>query len=372
MSNRKQKIKRGILNSALIKNPILFEAVGLSPVIAMTVSLKSAIILITASCIELLFIELFASLALKKVKRWIRMPIYAMLGVLLNLPIFAFFNHFTPNEAQNVGIFLPLIAVNSLVALHCERYAVKHSLKSTFIDAISACGGYALVILLIGILREIIGSGTLYSIDLHLPIHLSGMALPFGAFIMLGFLAAAAKAILAKVVPDAHPERAFNMQEISQSHLDNFKALLDTDFNPYADEEDETETVARKPRKEKVKKEKPESKDSTDKKAKTKKEKPKKEKKDKKDKKAKKQKPQKAAKVKKQKDAPVQSPEQVATEEKHREKRLERDSYLLDFDEMLSDLDAYKQKYSSSDTESKETASDADSAEQQEKGGDRE
>lgn len=364
MSNRKEKIKRAILNSALVKNPILFEAVGLSPVIAMTVSLKAAIILITASCIELLFIELFASLALKKVKRWIRMPIYALLGVLLNLPVFAFFNYFTPNEAQNVGIFLPLIAVNSLVALHCERYAVKHSVKSTLIDAVSACGGYALVILLVGILREIIGSGTLYSVDLHLPIHLSGMALPFGAFIILGFLAAAVKGILAKVMPDAHPERAFNLQEISQSHLDNFKALVDTDFNPYADEEDETETIARKPRKEKSKKEKPEENASYGKKPKKKKEKPKKEKKVKG---GKKQKPE---KNKNQQAVTHSVSEKPIAEEPLRQKRAERDSYLLDFDEMLSDLDAYKKKYSNSDAEKQEAKADEASAEQQEKGGD--
>lgn len=355
MAEPKNSLKKGMLSSALIKNPVLFEAVGLSPVLAMTTSLKSAIMLITASCVELIFIELFACLALKKVKRWLRMPIYALLGVLLNLPVFAFFNYIAPNESLYVGIFLPLIAVNSLIALHCERYAVKHSLKSTFIDAVFASVGYALVILLVSVVREIIGNGTIYSVDLHFPVKLSGMLLPFGGFLVLGFLAAIIKAILAKVVPDAHPERAFSMQEISQSHLDSFKSLLDTEFNPYADEEDETETTPRTKKAEKPKKEKTE-KPKTEKSKKEKPEKPKKQKEEKaKPQKAETPKKEKSSKPKKEKKVKkastkvekpkALSPEEQAQRKAKKEQRTVRDSYLVDFDEILSDLDAYKKSH---------------------------
>ena len=331
MSEQSKRVKANILNSAFIKNPVLFEAVGLSPVLAMTVSLKSAIILTTASCIELLFIELFSCLALKKVKRWLRMPIYAILGILLNLPILAFFYHFTPNEALYAGIFLPLLAVNSLVALHCERFAVKHSLKHTAIDAVFASLGYAFVILLLGAVREILGSGTIYSVDLHLPIKLSGMLLPFGGFLLLGFFAAAVKAILQKKMPNAHPERAFRMQEISESHLGSLKSLLDTDFNPYADEEDEVETEKRTP---KARKEKDDSHTKP-----SKKEKPKKPAKSRKAKSHKHEKKEKTPAPQK----PL-TPEELQKQEERAAKRAQRDGYLLDFDEMLSDLEAYQQK----------------------------
>lgn len=362
MAEPKGSLKKRILSSALIKNPILFEAVGLSPVLAMTVSLKSSIILAVASCVELVFIEFFASLALKKVKRWLRMPIYALLGVLLNLPVFAFFNYVAPNESLYAGIFLPLIAVNSLIALHCERYAVKHSVKSSLADAIFASLGYVFVILLVGTIREIIGSGTIYGVDLHFPVKLSGMLLPFGGFLILGFLAAVVKAILARTVPDAHPERAFSMQEISQSHLDSFKSLVDTEFNPYADEEDETETVPRmkksaKPKKEKA--EKPKSEKAKSKKPKAEKVKAEKAPKAKKEKKEKK--PKKAAAKPEQK-KPL-SLEETAKLEERREHRAVRDSYLLDFDEILSDLDAYKKAH-------EETTASEEAPKDTEKGGD--
>ena len=68
-----------------------------------------------------------------------------------------FFNRIAPNETANVSIFLPVIAVNSLIALHCERIAVRNNFKTTLVDAVSASVGYVFIIFLLGLLREIIG-----------------------------------------------------------------------------------------------------------------------------------------------------------------------------------------------------------------------
>ena len=337
MSDRNRKIADGIRNSALIQNPVLFEAIGIAPIAAIAVSLKTAIILAVASCLELVIIELFTCLALKKVKSYFRMPVYAALGMLINLPVFMFFAKFTPNEALNVGIFLPLLAVNSLIALHCERFAVKNKMKDTFVDAISAAAGYAFVLLLVGTAREILGSGTIYSIDLHLPVQLSGLLMPFGGLLLVGFLAAAVKALIAKRYPEEDPEKAFSLQEISESHVGSFRTLAQSDFNPYGDTEDEDSPRVKREKKEKPVKEKHGKK-------KTKQEK------------IKKEKPKKSGKVSKQKAKPdlatAEMPQSVPTaapvakteERPVRRARQEDDDYLLEFDEMLSELDSYKKK----------------------------
>lgn len=358
MSDRNRKIADGIRNSALIQNPVLFEAIGIAPIAAIAVSLKTAIILAVASCLELVIIELFTCLALKKVKSYFRMPVYAALGMLINLPVFMFFAKFTPNEALNVGIFLPLLAVNSLIALHCERFAVKNKMKDTFVDAISAAAGYAFVLLLVGTAREILGSGTIYSIDLHLPVQLSGLLMPFGGLLLLGFLAAAVKALIAKRYPEEDPENAFRMQEISESHVGSFRTLAQSDFNPYGDTEDED---APRVKREKAKKEKPV-------KEKRGKQKPKQEK-------IKKEKPKKSGKVSKKKAKPdavtPEMPQSVPTaapvakteERPVRRARQEDDDYLLEFDEMLSELDSYKKKQHEK-AEEAEKAAKAEKAEQ--------
>lgn len=355
MSDRNRKIADGIRNSALIQNPVLFEAIGIAPIAAIAVSLKTAIILAVASCLELVIIELFTCLALKKVKSYFRMPVYAALGMLINLPVFMFFAKFTPNEALNVGIFLPLLAVNSLIALHCERFAVKNKMKDTFVDAISAAAGYAFVLLLVGTAREILGSGTIYSIDLHLPVQLSGLLMPFGGLLLVGFLAAAVKALIAKRYPEEDPEKAFSLQEISESHVGSFRTLAQSDFNPYGDTEDEDAPRVKREKKEKPVKEKRGKK------------KPKQEK-------IKKEKPKKSGKVSKQKAKPdivaAEMPQSVPTaapvaeaEERpvHRA-RHEDDDYLLEFDEMLSELDSYKKKQHEKAEEAEKAEKEAEKA----------
>ena len=154
--NDKTSFSTSIKNSAFIKNPVLFESIGIAPVVAMAVSVKTAIMLSVISAAELIIIECFASIALKKVKHEYRVLIYALLGVLINVPFWLFFSKFAPNETANVSIFLPIIAVNSLIALHCERVAVRSTLKETFFDAVSATIGYVLIIFIVAILRYIV------------------------------------------------------------------------------------------------------------------------------------------------------------------------------------------------------------------------
>ena len=231
----KMSVREGVRNSAVIKNPVLFEAIGIAPVVAMAVSVKTAIMLSVIATVELVIIESFACLLLKKVKQSFRVLIYAVLGVLINMPLFMFFNRFAPNETANVSIFIPVIAVNSLIALHCERIAVKNDFRTTLVDAISAGIGYVFIIMLLGILREVIGSGTFYSLDLKFPVKFSGLLLPFGGFLLLGFLAAFFKNATKKKYPDEKPEAAFNLSEISEMHFDEIKTAVEEDFNPFVD-----------------------------------------------------------------------------------------------------------------------------------------
>lgn len=345
MRNGDKSFRQSVRDSALYKNPVLFEAVGVAPVAAMAVSLKSAIMLAAVSCAELVLVELFACLALKKVPNHFRMLIYAVLGMAINIPFFMFFERFTPNEANAAGIFLPLLAVNSLVALHCERFAVKNTFKRTLVDALAAAAGYAFVVLIIGVLREILGSGTLYSQDLFLPVQLDGFLMPFGGFLLLGFLAAAVKGILQKKSPDAHPEQAFSMKEISQSHIGSLKSLLDTEFNPYSEEADASsanDATAKKPKKEKKEKTKQSIKG--------------------KGKKAVKAEPRPTV-------SRADSPSETAETASVRPRRAVREDYLSDFDEMLAELDLYKQKQQNADDLPSETEvhTSAETEEQEEK-----
>ena len=235
----KTKTLKTIRNSAIIKNPLLFEAIGLCSVVALARSLKLALFLACVTIVQMIVCEVLSSLLLKNVKRYWRVALYVIFSVIVVFPIMYLTIRFFPNIAVNFGIFLPLIAVNSLIALHCERVAVKSDVKKSFIDAVSASLSYGVVAIILGFLRELLANGTIWDIELNLPINIPVITTPFGGLLIIGFLAAALKVFVNAKYPEASPEKSFDLSEIRRSHRGSIQDLMREEFNPYGEGEDE-------------------------------------------------------------------------------------------------------------------------------------
>lgn len=334
MSNNNSTFKT-IRNSALIKNPLLFEAIGLCPVVAIASSLKLSIFLAVVTAVEMIVCEALASLLLKNVRRYWRVALYVVFGVGVIFPIMIFVNRFSPEISINFGIYLPLMAVNSLIALHCERVAVKNDVKTSLTDALSASISYGVVAILVGLLREVFAHGTIGDLSINLPVTFPALATPFGGLLIIGFLAAGLKAFVMAKYPDKSPDRAFDTSEIRRSLRGSLKELMRDDFNPYGEGANETEATFIRVRRER--KLKAERKEFTTKEVTTEeveeaapviaikapeKKKPKKPKK------------QKASKIKAQPEAPRREARKPSDER----------TYLDDFSDMLSELEEYKSR----------------------------
>ena len=303
----KNSTLKTIRNSALIKNPILFEAIGLCPVVAIAQSLKLALFLAIVTATELIVCEILASLFLKNVRRYWRVALYVIFGVAIIFPVFYVTNRFFPGTTANFGIYLPLMAVNSLIALHCERIAVKNDAKTSFIDAVSAALSYGVVAIIVGLLRELFAKGTIWDINLNTPVQLPAFLMPFSSLLLLGFLAAGLKAFIGAKYPESNPNKAFDTSEIRRSLRGNLLELMRDDFNPYGDSAEEDIKIynpkakqEKKPKKEKIKK----------------------------------QKPQKMVKNTESVETPIPIPVKEDNER----------TYLDDFSDILSDLEEYKNK----------------------------
>ena len=167
-------------------------------------------------------------------------------------------NRLFPSLSANFGVYLPLMAVNSLIALHCERVAVKNDVKTSLIDAVSAALSYGVVAIIVGFLRELLANGTIWGYNLNTPVRLPAFLMPFSGMLLMGFLAAGLKAFIGVKYPEANPNKAFDTSEIRRSLRDNFINLMQDDFNPYGDtaEEDNVKIYNSKDKPTKNKKEK--------------------------------------------------------------------------------------------------------------------
>lgn len=201
MSQQKASLKKMIRLGGFIRNPVLVQVIGICPVAAAATSVLNALALSVVFSLSLILCEVFASLFLKKVPRWVRMGIYSIIGIIVVFPVMYVFEKYSLATFSSLGIYLPLMVMSSLNCVHCEKYAVKHSVKLSFFDAIASLLGYCSILLAVGIIREVLGSGTILGIDIPFIDGLSGLLMPFGGLFVIGILSAAHKAQIIKRQP---------------------------------------------------------------------------------------------------------------------------------------------------------------------------
>lgn len=214
-SGRKYSFSDALFSSTFIHNPVLIQAAGLCAIVAVATTLKTAVLLAAAFFPVLIITQVFACLALKKVPRWIRVAIYLLIGTAIIAGIIYAIDTFMPEISLGAGIYLALTAANSIIALHCEKLAIKTDLRHAFFDSVATALGYAAVIIPVGALREMIGSSTIWGANIKVPMTFPAILMPFGGFLFLAFFAAALKALINKRFPEHSAETEMKIKKTS-------------------------------------------------------------------------------------------------------------------------------------------------------------
>ena len=200
MNQQKASLKRMIYLGGFLRNPVLVQVIGICPVAAAATSAMNALALSAVFSLSLILCEVIASLLLKKLPRWVRMGIYSVISVAVVFPVMYVFEKYSLSVFSTLGIYLPLMVMNSLNCVHCEKYAVKHSVKLSFFDAVASLTGYCSILIAVGLIREVLGNGTIFGIDLGFD-GIRGLLMPFGGLFVVGILSAAHKAQIIRRKP---------------------------------------------------------------------------------------------------------------------------------------------------------------------------
>lgn len=186
-------------------NPALVQLLGLCPLLAVTGSVVNAIGLGIASTLVLLGSNLTVSAFRKFVPDSVRLPIFVMIIASFVTAIELVMKAFTYELYLILGIFIPLIVTNCAIMGRADAFACKNPVKESLLDGLMMGIGFTVVLVVLGAMREVLGSGTLFS-DMNLlfgPIadgwkitlveDYTGFLfaiLPPGAFVGMGFLIA--------------------------------------------------------------------------------------------------------------------------------------------------------------------------------------
>lgn len=171
-------------------NPTFKQILGTCPTLAVTVSVMNGIAMALATTFVLVFSSLFISIVRKLIPNQVRIAAYiviiAAFVTVADLVMKAKF----PELSKALGPFVPLIVVNCIILGRAEAFASKNSPLRSFLDALGNGAGFLLALLVMGGIREIIGSKTFLGYQV-MPNGFEPwliMILPAGAFITFGLL----------------------------------------------------------------------------------------------------------------------------------------------------------------------------------------
>ena len=174
------------------ENPIFRLMLGLCPTLAVTTSLINGLGMGLAALCVLLGSNIVISLIRDFIPSKIRIPsfivVIASFVTIIDLSMHAY----APDLHAALGIFVPLIVVNCIILGRAEAFASKNTVWLSIVDALGMGLGFTITLVLVGGIREIIGTGQL----IGRPVLPAGfqpsliMILPPGAFLTLGVLMA--------------------------------------------------------------------------------------------------------------------------------------------------------------------------------------
>ena len=159
----KKNSKWKILTNGIFKeNPVLILLLGCCSVLAISVTVSGALGMGAAMTFVLVCSNVVISLLRKVIPDKIRIPCFIVVIATFVTLVQMIVQAFLPALYDALGIFLPLIVVNCIVLGRAEMYASKNGVLDSLLDGVGMGVGYTLVITCIAVVRELVGSGTLY------------------------------------------------------------------------------------------------------------------------------------------------------------------------------------------------------------------
>lgn len=180
--------KPSVFDGLLADNTVLSALMVISPVIVCGDTLRNASALICAFSAITLLSVLLASFISRRIPYAARIIIYAVISSLVYIPVRLAAQNFYPESIERIGIYFPLLAVNSLIVFQTEVKFFRMKRLRMIPTLIFYIIGFDVVMLITAFLRELFAYGTINSKMTDIPTLISGLAQPFGGFIFLGLM----------------------------------------------------------------------------------------------------------------------------------------------------------------------------------------
>ena len=194
MEKNRTSLWREFTKGIIKENPVLRLVLGCCATLAVTTAASNAIGMGAATTFVLVCSNVVISLLRKVIPDKVRIPAFITIVAGFVTIVQLFIKAFSPSLDKALGVFLPLIVVNCIILGRAEMFASKNKVLPSLLDGLGMGVGFTDTLLAMGIIRELLGAGTVFGIPV-----LSGFMepiiiflLPPGGFFVFGMLIALA------------------------------------------------------------------------------------------------------------------------------------------------------------------------------------
>lgn len=181
-----QDLLRGVWR----ENPVLVQLLGLCPALAVTNSVENSLAMGLATFFVLCGSSVLVSLLKRLIPHEVRISTYILIIATFVTVADMGLEALTPDIHKALGAFIALIVVNCIILGRQEAFASKRPVGRALLDAMGTGAGFLVALVLLGAVREVLGSGSFLGLELFGPDFEPWivMILPPGGFLTLGLL----------------------------------------------------------------------------------------------------------------------------------------------------------------------------------------
>lgn len=200
MEQKRQSLKSVFLGGVITENPTFRLVLGTCPTMAVTTSATNGVGMGAAATFVLIGSNVVISLLRNFIPDKIRIPAFIVVICTFVTMVQMFMQAFVEELYGPLGMFIPLIVVNCIILARAEAFASKNPVLPSAVDGLGMGLGFTIAITVMGAIRELIGSGTVFGMQVfgasYEPMLL--LVLPTGGFLVFGLMLASINIITGK------------------------------------------------------------------------------------------------------------------------------------------------------------------------------
>ena len=195
MSEKNFSASDALLNPIFKNNPIALQILGICSALAVTSNLKTALVMAISLTLVTAFSNFFIAMIRNQIPASIRMIVQMVIIASLVIVVDQVLKSYAFSLAKQLSVFVGLIITNCIVMGRAEAFAMQNPPGISFLDGIGNGLGYSTMLIILGVIREFLGSGKLFGVTILQTINDGGWYIPNGllllppsAFFLIGLL----------------------------------------------------------------------------------------------------------------------------------------------------------------------------------------